>query len=265
MTTIQYGRALDDIAAGTIRWRVWLLLGFGDIRQRYARSKIGQFWITLSMAMFIGAIGAVYPVIFNQPPSVYLPYLATNFVVWTLLAGVVTDSSNIYFSSEALLRQETMPKTIFIMRMLFKNAIVFLHNIVVVPIVFLYFGIAPSWTWALVPVGLGIVLLAGFFAGLFLGVACTRFRDLPQIVQNVMQLAFFVTPVTWPESAVQQHAPALVAYNPAAVFVRLVAEPMRGSVPAATDYAVAGLVVVVLACVSVPVFARYRARIVYWL
>src|SRR4029077_11802271 len=41
--------ARADLARGVSRWRLWLLLGLNDIRQRYQRSRVGQFWITLSM------------------------------------------------------------------------------------------------------------------------------------------------------------------------------------------------------------------------
>src|SRR5215207_5066472 len=73
-------RALLDLRQGFESWRVWWLLGIGDIRQRYRRSRIGQFWITLSIAIFVFAIGIVYAAIFQQPMAQYLPYLATTYI-----------------------------------------------------------------------------------------------------------------------------------------------------------------------------------------
>ena len=57
-----------------------------------------------------------------------------------------------------------------------------------------------------IPVGWGalaavpglIVLLAnGLWCGALLGLLSARFRDLPQIVGSLMQVAFFATPATW--------------------------------------------------------------------
>ena len=47
--------AWHDIRDGLSAWRLWTSLGWSDIRQRYRRSVIGPFWITLSMAVLVGA------------------------------------------------------------------------------------------------------------------------------------------------------------------------------------------------------------------
>ena len=39
---------------------MWWLLAAGDIRQRYQRSMLGQFWLTISMGVTVGAIGLIY-------------------------------------------------------------------------------------------------------------------------------------------------------------------------------------------------------------
>ena len=82
-----------DVKEGLQSWRLWWLLGIGDIRQRYRRSRLGQFWITLSVAIFVTVLSVVYAAIFRQPITQYLPYLATTFVVWGLISGIVNDSA----------------------------------------------------------------------------------------------------------------------------------------------------------------------------
>jgi ABC-type polysaccharide/polyol phosphate export permease len=49
----------DDLKKGAFSWRIWYTLAISDIRMRHSRSKIGQFWITISTGIFIGAIGTV--------------------------------------------------------------------------------------------------------------------------------------------------------------------------------------------------------------
>ena len=51
---------LRDFSSALERWRLWSLLGWLDIRQRYARSALGPFWITLSMGVMVGSLGLVY-------------------------------------------------------------------------------------------------------------------------------------------------------------------------------------------------------------
>lgn len=261
----QTAKMFQDIGSTFSSWRIWWLLGTGDIRQRYSRSKFGQFWITLSMAIFVVAIGSVYALLFKQPIAEFLPYIASNYVVWTLIAGILSDSSTVFVGAETFLRQEPLPKTLFVMRSLVRNVMNFAHNILIVPCVMIFMGVMPTWTWVLVPVGLFLIVLFGFFATLLLGVLCTRFRDLPQVVTNLVQIAFFITPVMWPSKSLRAEVFGIVEYNPFAALMNIVAEPMRGVVPDQWAYVLVLCSIVVLAAISLPLFARFRSRIVYWL
>ena len=47
--------------------------------------------------------------------------------------------------------------------------------------------------------------------------------------------------------------------------LRVVAEPIRGSVPGLATYAAAFLVIGILFAITWPLYAKFRSRIVYWL
>jgi lipopolysaccharide transport system permease protein len=258
-------RAWLDVRQGVENWRVWWLLGIGDIRQRYRRSKLGQFWITLSVAIFIGAIGVVYSALLKQPIETYIPYLATTYIVWMLLSGIINDSTTAFVQAEGFLRQQALPKTTFILRILVRNFLSFAHNVVVLPFVFVLFGISPSWTWLAALGGLIVVAIVGFMAAMICAILCTRFRDLPQIIQNVMQVAFFISPVTWRVELLDEPLRRWVLLNPFAALLQIVSEPILGRMPDLISYASAGLSVLVLAFVAWYLFRRFRQRIVYWL
>ena len=49
-----------DIAEGLRNWRIWHLMGTSELRRRYARSRLGQFWLTLSTAITVVTLGAVW-------------------------------------------------------------------------------------------------------------------------------------------------------------------------------------------------------------
>ena len=84
-------KALRDATGGVAMWELWLVLGWNDIRQRYRRSLLGPFWLTLSMGVMIGTIGYVYAKLFNQPTTEYLPYLTLGFIVWAFISGIVLE------------------------------------------------------------------------------------------------------------------------------------------------------------------------------
>ena len=76
-----------DLLAGVRAWPLWTMLGWNDIRQRYRRSVLGPFWITISMAIFIALLGVIYSHIFNIGLKTYLPYLSLGYIIW----GFISD------------------------------------------------------------------------------------------------------------------------------------------------------------------------------
>lgn len=255
----------QDLSRCFRNWHVWALLGVSDIRLRYKRSRFGQFWITLSMAFFVGGIGAIYGGLFHQNVSSYIPYLAVNMTIWTLIQTSISEGCQAYIEAAAYLRQEALPKSTFIMRVMVRNLMAFGHNVVIIPIVFILFGYMPSVTALLAIPGL-LLLLAGIFtASMILALFCTRFRDMPQIVGNLLQLAFFVTPIMWHVEQLGDNAYYVEVFNPFAAFLRIVSEPLLGNVPAPQTYLTVAISLGVLTLVAWPIFAKFRSRIVYWL
>ena len=264
-TRLDWVRATRDLVSGFQARNIWLMLGLNDIRARYNRSKFGQFWITLSMGVFIGGIGLVYSVLFRQPVQQYLPFLAVNITIWTLISGTIGESSQVFTQAAIYMRQDALPKTIFVIRLLVRNLIVLAHNIVIVPLAFILFLRPPSPLVIMAIPGLCIVVACLFLITLMLGVLATRFRDLPQIISNVLQLLFFVTPVMWRADQMSPERQQIITLNPFAALLQIVADPILGTYPTATAYGVSLVFLVVLALLALPLFARFRARIVYWL
>jgi len=261
----QVAAARADLAGGLSRWRLWLLLGVGDIRQRYQRSRVGQFWITISMLVTIVALGAVYSYLFRMPLREYLPWLALGMVAWALISSIVTDACTVYTGAGIYLQQAPLPKSMFVHRMLVRNLVTFAHNMTIVPLLYLVFRITPGWPILLAPIGLAIVTLNGFWIGLLVGMLCARFRDMPQMVASFMQIAFFVTPVMWRQDQLPPHVLWLVDINPLANLLRLIRDPLMGRVPTPTTYAMGIVMILIGFIITLPFFVRFRARIVYWL
>ena len=82
-----------DLTATIVRWRTWALMAGQDILLRYRRSVLGPFWISISMAALILAIGYLYSAVMNLPLVTYLSYLAFG-----LLAGPMFVPAELLFT-----------------------------------------------------------------------------------------------------------------------------------------------------------------------
>ena len=212
--------AVADIRAGIVAWPIWTLLAWNDIRKRYRRSKIGQFWLTLSMGVTILGMGYVYSTLFGTDITKFIPYVSVTFVVWGFISSMMTEGCMTFVENEAIMRYTYLPRSAFVFRLLCRNLAISAHNVLIIIGVFIYFGVSINWNILWLIPGLALVILNCFWGAFVLGIVCTRYRDVPQIVASVVQIAFFVTPVMFLPTSAQgsrcRFSPALESIRGAA-------------------------------------------------
>jgi lipopolysaccharide transport system permease protein len=255
--------AARDIAQGVAGTQIWQMLGWFEIRQRYRRSLLGPFWLTLSTGLLVAAMGPLYGRLFGLDISQYFPYLAIGFVLWLFLAGVINDACAAFISAEGYIKQLKLPLTVHVMRMLWRNVIVFLHNAVIVALVLVFWPPQPTWHLLTIPLAVLLIIVNGIWIGISVGLVCARFRDIPQIIASLVQVAFFLTPVMWPAGMLGRNQWAAL-WNPFYHFLELVRAPLvTGTTNWLAWQAALGITVVGWTA-SYLLFVRYRARIAYW-
>jgi ABC-type polysaccharide/polyol phosphate export permease len=258
-----FSLACKDIFEGFMRYDLWPSLAWQEIKRRYRRSTLGPLWLTISTGAFVVGLGPLYGKLFNQELAVYLPYIAISFVLWALLSGMITDACTVFVAEESIFKQIKLPFSIFCYALVTRNLIILAHNSVIIGIVFLFFP--PPLTSALLffPVGLLLIAANGLWVSLSLGILCTRFRDIPQIVASVLQITMFLTPVMWKADMVG-HQTWIVNWNPMNHFLELVRAPLYGAFPSVTTLAAVAVITIAGWTMTLGVFARYRTRIPYW-
>ena len=259
----QFRRALSDIWDGWRKKTLWMTIGLHDVRQRYRRSVIGPFWITISTGIMIGALGFLYSHIFKIDLKEYLPFLAAGFFTWGLIASLVIEGCQAFNSSEHLIKQLSAPLSIYVYRVVWSNLLTAAHNVWVFVFVALWFSVDIGWSMILSLPALALILLNGLWVGLLLGLLSARFRDIPLIVSNVIQVMFFMTPVIWRPDMLPGRALVLQA-NPFYHFVEILRGPMLGHAPSAENWLAALSITVVGWVIALAFYTAYRWRIAYW-
>jgi lipopolysaccharide transport system permease protein len=258
-----FSTALQDLNASLAAWRLWSLLGWLEIRQRYARSKLGPFWLTISMGVIVGSIGVVYGTLFNQNIAVYLPMMGIGLVFWTLLISIINESCMAYINSAGYIRQTATPKLLFMLQVGWRNFLIFMHNFVIVILLLAVFGSEDWSTFPLFIPGLVLFILNALWIGQVAGLVSSRFRDLPQIISAMLQMAFYVTPILFPPSMLNKHQ-WIVDYNPFAHLLDLVRGPLTGNAPSLLTWGVTGAMAVMGWLLALALTERYLKRIPYW-
>ena len=261
-------RAGADLGETAKLWRlVWSLAAL-DIRLRYRGSVLGPFWLTLSTAIMIAALGFVYSHLFHTDFHSYMPFLALSLVLWNnFIAALVSDSCTGYTSAEAMIRAMRMPLVLHAARVVTRNILILAHNIVVIVVVF---GLMDTWPGAVAAMaipGFLLWIVDGLALAILLGGFCARFRDVPPIAASIMQIAFFVSPVIWSPAILANRGIGVILlnWNPFYALLEIVRAPLLNQMPdlATWDSALgysAGLLVV-----TALFFVRARGRIAFWI
>ncbi|MFM0051922.1 ABC transporter permease [Caballeronia grimmiae] len=255
--------AISDLRESLVRWRLWMLLGWLEIRQRYARSRIGPFWLTISTSVMVTSIGLVYGTLFGQDMHDYLPFLAVSLVFWTMFSSIVSEGALAYINSATYIRQIRTPRLVFILQVLWRNTVILGHNLIIVVALLLIFGVRDFRALPLIVPGFVLFILNATWIAMLAALVSARFRDLPQIIAALLQVAFYVTPIIYKPTSLNRFS-WIVEFNPLAYFIELVRSPLVGVFPSVLSWAVCAGVAVIGWLIALVFTGRYEKRIPYW-
>ena len=83
--------AISDLWEGLMSPSLWWNFSVHDIKQRFRRSVLGPFWLTLSLGIMIGTLGFINSRLFNQDIMKALPTIAIGIILWNLFTFILTE------------------------------------------------------------------------------------------------------------------------------------------------------------------------------
>lgn len=256
--------AARDLIGGIGNFGLWSMIGWRDIKQRYRRSTLGPFWVTISMAFMVAGLGVVYGMLFKTDYATYLPFVCLGLITWEFISRSILEGSIAFVTLEGIIKQIRLPLTTHIASTIWRNLVVFAHNAIIYLIVIIIFGINPGWHVIWFVPGLLLVVLNLVWTTLLLASLCTRFRDVPLILQSAVQMLFFVTPIFWSPTMMPSRT-ILVLGNPFYHMLEAIRAPLLGATPAAETWIFLIVTLVIGWTVTFVVFTKFRRRIAYWL
>jgi ABC-2 type transport system permease protein len=223
------------------------------------------------MAVTAIALGVLYAGLFDNDLSHQLPNILVGFIIWGFIAGCLIEGAEVFIANEGLITHLPAPLSVHLYRLIWRQVLFFVHNLVVYAVMLIVFPQPLNWGSLLAFPAFALLVVNGAWAALLLGIITTRFRDLQPIIQSVVQLAFFLTPIVWvyadflnsPNPAVAERA-RLAELNPFLHFLELLRRPMLGQPQELRSWIVVLVITVVGWAFTLVVLRRYRSRVSYW-
>lgn len=239
-------------------------LALSETRARYRRSILGPWWLTLGAGIGVLGLGIVWSTLLKQSPRDLIPHLAIGLVLWQFISGCIVESSGVFVRQSQIIRNYNLPLIMHPLQLIVRQLITFAHNIVIVVVVAVFFPGAFSLYGILGVLGLVIVAINLLWVAIIIGVLGARFRDLEPLIQSVMPLLFFVTPVIY-EPRQLGFNQIVIWLNPLSYFMEIVRAPFFGEIPSPFVYAVSVAELLLGGLLAISLLRGRGRRLAFWI
>lgn len=267
-----YRRAFGDLRTGFHQRELWLHLGWQDIKQRYRRSVIGPFWITIATGVQAVAMGLLYSVLLDVDLRTFLPHVTVGLIIWGLISASILEGADVFVANEGLIKQLPSALSVHIYRLVWRQLLLLAHNLVIYVIIIAIF-FPPNglhWTDLSAFPALVLISLNAIWVSILFGIISTRYRDIAPILGSLVTLLFFMTPIVWTTAGLTAmggeaaNRAKLVEINPLFHYLEIIRAPMLGEDQHAYHWYIVLAFTVVGWALAIFALKKYRARVPYW-
>lgn len=194
------------------------LLAWRDVKVRYKQTLLGALWAVIQPVLTMVVFSLIFGRVGDVPSDGvdYPVFSLAGLVIWTYFANGLVLASNSLVNNLALLTKVYLPRLLIPAAALLGALVDLAISLVVLLVVMLGFGVAPSPRMVLVPLLVGLTLLVTFGASAGLGAMNVRYRDIRYVLPFLVQLWLLITPVAYPASVVDGPWRTLLGINPMA-------------------------------------------------
>lgn len=199
------------------RRSLWLLTT-RDLKVRYSTSALGYLWSILDPLVMASIYWFVFTVVFDRPVGhePYIVFLLAGLLPWMWFTGAISDSTRAFTREAKLIRSTTIPRTIWVARLVLSKGIEFVASIPVLLVFALFAGaslhVEVAW-WLLAIVLQGTLI---FGIGLLVAPLVVFFRDLERAVKLVLRFLFYASPIIYGLRDLPESLQFWGAFNPLA-------------------------------------------------
>jgi ABC-type polysaccharide/polyol phosphate export permease len=250
-------RTLRNLRKGLV-W-AWL-----DTVCQYRRSKVGPLWETVNVLVMTLGIAVVSSAVIGGTVTGLIGYIGLGIIVWTAITSLIGEGTTVFVRNRDHILSSNLSIDFYVARLSFRIFITFCHHLLLYVIGVAAGLIALHWTALLAIPGVVLLFVNGFWTITLLSLVCARFRDVELIVRNLLQLAFFVTPIFWDYRHILSERKYIVDYNVLFYFLELVRAPLLGEVPSVQTYIVVLSVTVIGYLMAFLVYRRMRRDLAFY-
>ena len=190
-----------------------------ELKARYRGSVLGFFWSFINPLLLLLVYSFVFSTVIPNRTEGIQPYALFMFcgiLPWTWFSASLTESASALISGGNLIKKVLFPAEILPLVSVLANMVNFLLGLFILVPGLIYYHrlhLTPDLLWFPATVLVQLVFTAGL--ALLLSALAVHFRDIRDLLSNLLMLWFFATPIiySWRQENVQRYK-ALFDLNP---------------------------------------------------
>ena len=209
---------------------LWRLFGYRvlihtlvvrELKARYRGSVLGFFWSfanpLLLLVVYTFVFSVVLPARFEGVDDNYALFLFCGLLPWTWFSSALTESSNSLLVNGNLIKKVLFPAEVLPVVAVLANMVHFFLALPILVVALFLFAATPPGLIELLlfPAVVAVQFVLTLGLGLMLAALTVHFRDIKDLLANVLTLWFFATPILYPWTMVAERGPSVFGLPPA--------------------------------------------------
>lgn len=206
----------------------WLYGARIDVSLRFRSQALGALWMVAGTLAFVIILGTIYSqVLVKSDGELYYAHLAAGFVLWLFLQQSLAQSTRLFKKNKSMIENGYAKYVDYVLRAVAANFINLAYNAIIVAGAIMLTPVQITTAYLVLLLTVPLFLSAVLGASLLLSVIGARYPDISTLVQTVLRLFFFVTPIIWMQGMGKGIALGTFIYaNPFYYLVEIVRGPL---------------------------------------
>jgi ABC-2 type transport system permease protein len=204
-----------ELLSEMLRYRqlIWAL-ALKELKIRYKRSVLGFLWALLNPLLLLIVLSVVFSTIMASQIPHYPVFLLCALLPWTFFSQSLSYAAESVVGNGDLIKKVRVAKLVFPVAAVVSNMINFLLSMIPLILIVIAVGQPFYWTWLYLPIPLFALTIFTLGATFLFATANVYYRDVAHILQVLLQVLFYVTPIIYSIDLIPARHRWLLKLNP---------------------------------------------------
>ncbi len=187
-----------ELFRDTYRYRelIWAL-ALKELKIRYKRSILGFLWALLNPMLLCLVLTVVFSKLMQASKPDFPVFLLSVLLPWTFFSQSLTYAAESIVGNGDLIKKVRVAKLVFPVAAVVSNMINFFLSLIPLVLIVAVMHHPFYWTWFYLPVPIAALAILTLGATFFFAAINVYYRDVSHILQIVLQVWFYLTPIIY--------------------------------------------------------------------